>query len=170
MVRQVALGLLSLLAVLLPVLAVLAVRWARRRQSQIEQRLGRWTENEANVLRQQASRGGEWKRAVTLALLTPVAKSENEKSLRRALWLAIALLAVLSLLLIVAIVSAPKEHRQAAAASQHASWSVRVPEVRPNMSLNRSLYGMAPWPCDRLGSSSAARPGCHASAARLALR
>jgi len=40
----------------------------------------------------------------------------------------------------------------------------------PNMSFNRSSNGMAPWPCDRLGPSSAARPGRHAVVARLTLR
>jgi len=35
------------------------------------------------------------------------------------------------------------------------------------MSFNRSANGLAPWPCDHLGSSSAARPGCHAVVARL---
>jgi hypothetical protein len=40
----------------------------------------------------------------------------------------------------------------------------------PNMSLNRSANGRPAWPCDRLGSSSAARPSRPAAVARLALR
>jgi len=43
-------------------------------------------------------------------------------------------------------------------------------QVTPNWSFNRSANGMAPWPCDRLGSSSAARPGRHTVVARLTLR
>ena len=44
------------------------------------------------------------------------------------------------------------------------------PEVASNMSLNRSANGRSPWPCGRLGSSSAARPRRPTAVARLALR
>ncbi len=40
----------------------------------------------------------------------------------------------------------------------------------PNRSVNRTANGMAPWPCNRLGSSSAARPRHHAAVGRLPLR
>jgi hypothetical protein len=57
------------------------------------------------------------------------------------------------------------------ASSRAWAWPLEhTPRVQPNMSLNRTRYGMAAWPCSRLGSSSAARPGCHAFAGRLALR
>ncbi len=40
----------------------------------------------------------------------------------------------------------------------------------PNMSVNRRRHGKAARPCDRLGPSSAARPGCPAASPRLPLR
>jgi hypothetical protein len=43
-------------------------------------------------------------------------------------------------------------------------------ELAPNMAFNRTANGMSPWPCDRLGSSSSARPGRHAVVGRLTLR
>ena len=45
-----------------------------------------------------------------------------------------------------------------------------TPAMPPNMSLNRSRYGMPPWPRGAVFKSSASRPGRHASASRLALR
>lgn len=42
--------------------------------------------------------------------------------------------------------------------------------VRPNLAINRMRNGAAPWPCDRLGSSSATRPGRRPAARRIALR
>jgi hypothetical protein len=43
-------------------------------------------------------------------------------------------------------------------------------KARPNMSVNRSLHGMAPWPRCAVCTSSASRPGRHAVPARLPLR
>jgi hypothetical protein len=40
----------------------------------------------------------------------------------------------------------------------------------PNMSVNRSLHGMPPWPRGAVCTSSASRPGRHAVPARLPLR
>lgn len=40
----------------------------------------------------------------------------------------------------------------------------------PNWALNRTLHGMAPWPCDAACLSCVARPGRHAVPGRLALR
>ena len=40
----------------------------------------------------------------------------------------------------------------------------------PNMSVNRSLHGMAPWPRSARCSCCASRPGRHAAPARLPLR
>jgi hypothetical protein len=42
--------------------------------------------------------------------------------------------------------------------------------VMPNMSVNRTRYGKAPWPRSSQGSSYASRPGCLVSAGRLPLR
>jgi hypothetical protein len=42
--------------------------------------------------------------------------------------------------------------------------------ARPNMSVNRSLHGMPPWPRGAVCTSSASRPGRHAVPARLPLR
>ncbi len=43
-------------------------------------------------------------------------------------------------------------------------------KARPNMSVNRSLHGMAPGPRSALRPCCASRPGSHASARRLPLR
>jgi len=48
--------------------------------------------------------------------------------------------------------------------------SHRAKKPLPNMSVNRTRYGKAPWPRGSQGSSSASRPGRPASAGRLPLR
>jgi hypothetical protein len=64
-----------------------------------------------------------------------------------------------------------------AAMTQVASWLGMPPpafavaqKAWPNLSLNRSANGRAPWPRGSSGSSSAARPRRPAVVARLALR
>ncbi len=47
---------------------------------------------------------------------------------------------------------------------------IRVADVLPNLSLNRSANGMPPGPRGSCSSSSASRPRRHAIVARLALR
>jgi hypothetical protein len=44
------------------------------------------------------------------------------------------------------------------------------PDLPPNWSVNRRRHGRPAGPCDRLGSSSAARPGRPAASPRLPLR
>jgi hypothetical protein len=43
-------------------------------------------------------------------------------------------------------------------------------KARPNMSVNRSLHGMPPWPRGARCPCCASRPGRHAVPARLPLR
>ena len=45
-----------------------------------------------------------------------------------------------------------------------------VQQLGSNMSVNRTRYGMAPWPRGAVCTFSASRPGRHASARRLPLR
>ena len=48
--------------------------------------------------------------------------------------------------------------------------SPRKQQLQPNFALNRTRYGMPPWPQGARCSSCASRPGRHASARRLAPR
>ena len=52
----------------------------------------------------------------------------------------------------------------------HSCIGTIVNKMVPNLSLNRTRYGMAPWPRGYVCTSSASRPGRHACAGRLALR
>ena len=45
-----------------------------------------------------------------------------------------------------------------------------TPKMPPNMSVNRTRYGMAPWPRGARCHSCASRPGCHVCARRLPRR
>jgi hypothetical protein len=49
-------------------------------------------------------------------------------------------------------------------------FSCQRSKARPNMSVNRSLHGMPPWPRSALCPCCASRPGRHAVPARLPLR
>ena len=66
---------------------------------------------------------------------------------------------------VLALAPHPRQHRCAFKASAHST-----PGMPPNMSVNRTRYGMAPWPRGAVCTSSASRPGRHASARRLPLR
>ncbi len=54
--------------------------------------------------------------------------------------------------------------------SRSLSFSCHGRKARPNMSVNRSLHGMPPWPRGARCTCCASRPGRHAVPARLPLR
>lgn len=110
---------LVLFVIALPIAAVFLIRWARRRQEELRQRFGRWTENQGNILARQAQQRGDTQSALKWTLLTPVA-TKHERVARAILWFAVIMLIMLAaLFVLVAIFEVFSTHKEAGAIAEN---------------------------------------------------